>query len=127
MWISGENNAENGNGIIIPIGIVRDKKTYIVNIGSEMNVAGACESDIKDITECLKENMNSLVGEIIFSSKEIISRDSFKDSYQNELDFINDIMSESENGYTLDVIEKTRYDDHNYPENVFGKQYIKRL
>ena len=119
--------AVNGNGVIIPIGIVRDKKTYIVNIGSEINLTGACESDIKDITKSLKENMNSLVGEIIFSSKEIISRDSFKDSYQNELDFINDIMSESVNGYTLDVIEKTRYYDLDYPENVFGKQYIKKL
>lgn len=119
--------AVNGNGVIIPIGIVRDKKTYTVNIGSEMNVSGACESDIKDITSELKEKMNSLVGEIIFSSKDIVRRDSLKDPYQNELDFINDIMSESENGYTLDVIEKTRYYDPDYPENVFGFQHIKRL
>ena len=47
--------------------------------------------------------------------------------YQNELDFVRDIMSESENGYTLDIIEKTRYNDPDYPENVFGSQYIKRL
>ena len=119
--------AINGNGVIIPIGIVRDKKTYTVNIGSEMNVSGACESDVKDITKWLKENMSSLVGEIIFSSSDIVSRDSLGDSYQNELDFISDIMSESENGYTLDIIEKTRYNDPDYPENVFGFQYMKRL
>ena len=119
--------AINGKGVIIPIGIVRDKKTYMVNIGSEMNVSGACESDVKDITKWLKENMSSLVGEIIFSSSDIVSRDSLGDSYQNELDFVRDIMSESENGYTLDIIEKTRYNDPDYPENVFGSQYIKRL
>ena len=119
--------AVNGNGVIIPIGIVRDKKMYTVNIGNEMDVSGACESDIKDITSELKEKMNSLVGEIIFSSKDIVCRKSLKNSYQNELDFINDIMSESENGYTLDIIEKTRYDDPDYPENVFGFQHIKRL
>jgi len=27
-------------------------------------------------------------------------------------------MSETTNGYTLDVIEKTRFYDSNYPENV---------
>ncbi len=118
--------AIKGNGVIIPIGIVRDKKTYTVNIGREMNVSGASESDVKDITKWLKENINSLVGEMIFSSSDIISRDSLGDSYQNELDFIRDIMSESENGYTLDIIEKTRYEDPDYPENVFGFQY-KRL
>ena len=42
-------------------------------------------------------------------------------------DFINDIMSESENGYTLDVIEKTRFFDPNYPENVIGVNYTKKL
>ena len=119
--------AINGNGVIIPIGIVRDKKTYMVNIGSEIDISGACEKDVKDITKLLRENMSSLVGEIIFSSNNIISRNSLKDPYQNELDFINDIMSESSNGYTIDVIEKTRYNDPDYPENVFGQTYIKRL
>ena len=38
---------------------------------------------------------------------------------ENELAFINDIMSESENGYTLDVIKKTRYYDNDAPENVY--------
>ena len=36
-------------------------------------------------------------------------------------------LAESENGYTLDIIEKTRYNDPDYPENVFGFQYMKRL
>ncbi len=119
--------AVNGNGVIVPIGIVRDNKKYTVNIGSEMDVSGATNSDVKDITKELQEKMNSLLGEIIFNENKIIHRDSLKDARQNELDFINDIMSESENGYTLDVIEKTRYYDPDYPENVFKMKSLKRL
>ena len=113
--------AINGNGVIIPIGIVRNKKIYTVNIGKEISTDGACELDVKDITKELKEKINSLVGEIIFSDNKIISRDSLSTSYQNEIDFINDIMSESENGYTTDIIEKTRYYDLDYPENVIAE------
>lgn len=119
--------AINGNGVIIPMGILRNKKTYTINIGKEIDTSGACESDVKNITEELKENINSLVGEIIFSSDKIVSRDTLSTPYQNELDYINDIMSESENGYTIDVIEKTRYYDPDYPENVIGSNFIKRL
>ncbi len=119
--------AVNGDGVIIPIGIVRDKKKYTVNIGKEMDVSGAEDSDIKDITNELRERMSSLVAEIIFSGDKVISRASLKTPYENEMDFINDIMSESENGYTLDIIEKTRYYDPNYPENVIGVNYTKKL
>ena len=119
--------AVNGGGTIIPIGIVRDKKVYTVNIGHEMDISGATEADVKDITNELKERMNSLVSEIIFSNNNLTHRDSLGNSNQIELDYINDIMSESANGYTLDVIEKTRYYDPDYPENVLGKQYVKRL
>ena len=119
--------AVNGNGVIVPIGVVRDHKKYTVNIGSEMSVAGADVKDVKDITKQLQERMNSLVGEIIFSGKEIVPRDSLGTPEQNELDFINDIMSESANGYTLDIIEKTRYYDPDYPENVFERKRVKGL
>lgn len=119
--------AVNGNGVIVPIGIVRDNKTYTVNIGKEMDVEGATSSDVKDITKELQENINSLVGEIVFSSDKVVQRASLKTALENEIDFMKNIMSESENGYTLDVIEKTRYFDINYPENVFGKKYVKGL
>ena len=127
MFPGAARIAVNGGGTIIPVGIVRDKKVYTVNIGHEMDISGATEADAKDITNELKERMNSLVSEIIFSNNNLTHRDSLGDSNQIELDYINDIMSESENGYTLDVIEKTRYYDPDYPENVLGKQYVKRL
>ncbi len=119
--------AVNGNGVIIPVGILRDKKKYTVNIGKEIDVTGACDSDIKDITRELKENMNSLVGEIIFSDEKKIARNSLGTPSQNEIDFINDIMSESENDYTFDAIEKSRYYDSDAPENVFETKDKKRL
>lgn len=119
--------AVKGNGVIIPIGILRNKKKYTVNIGKEMDVAGADDSDVKDITKELKENMDSLVGEIIFSGDKTIARKSLGTPAQNENDFINDIMSESENDYTLDAIEKSRYYDSDAPENVFETKDRKRL
>lgn len=118
--------AINGDGVIIPIGIVRNGKTYIVNIGSEMNVQGAELTDVKDITNQLKEKINSLKGEIIFNDlSKIVKRNSFGSPLENEQSNIDDIMKETTNGYTLDVIEKSRYYDPNYPENVF--KLIKRL
>lgn len=113
--------AVNGNGVLVPIGIVRDKLNYTVNIGHEIDTTGAQESDVKDLTQQLKENISSLVGEIIFNENKIISRSTLDTPSQNEIDFINDIMSESANGYTQEVIENTRYNDPNYPENVFQK------
>ena len=111
--------AINGNGFIVPIGIVRDNKKYVVNIGSEMNIDGATVSDTKDVTKELREKMCSLVGEIVFDDDKVNSRDDMGTPEENELAFINDIMRESENGYTLDVIENTRYYDKNASENVF--------
>ena len=111
--------AINGNGFIVPIGIVRDNKKYTVNIGKEMNIDGATVSDTKDVTKELREKMCSLVGEIIFNDNKINSRANMGTPEENELAFINDIMRESENGYTLDVIENTRYYDKNAPENVY--------
>ena len=101
--------AINGNGVIVPIGILRDGKKYSVNIGNEMDITGATSSDAKDITKELRERMNSLVGEMIFSGDKITSRNTLDSFEEIEKDFINDIMSETENGYTLDVIEKSRY------------------
>ena len=113
--------AINGNGVIVPIGIVRDKLNYTVNIGSEFDVSGAQVSDAEDITNELKEKISSLVGEIIFNESKILKRNELGTPIKNEIDFINDIMSETTNGYTKEVIENTRYNDPLYPENVLKK------
>ena len=56
--------AINGNGVLVPIGIIRENKRYIVNIGNYFNVEGAQDSDVKDVTRELKELIYSLKGEI---------------------------------------------------------------
>ncbi len=118
MFDGAARIAINGNGFIVPIGIVRDNKKYIVNIGSEMNIEGATLSDTKDITKELREKMCALVGEIVFDDDKVNSRAEMGTPEENELAYICDIMRESENGYTLDVIKNTRYYDKNAPENV---------
>ena len=111
--------AVRGDGIIIPVGIIRDNKKYIVNIGKNFDVSGAGEKDIDDITTELKEKINSLKGEIIFSNDKIMKRSSMKSPKENEREFKEDIMRETTNGYTEEVIEKSRYYDKDAPENVF--------
>lgn len=119
--------AVNGDGVIVPIGVIRDKRKYTVNIGSPINIEGATLSDVDDITELLQERLSSLKGEIIFSDNRIItprnSMGSFDEIYQ---EFVDDIMSETTNGYTKEVIENSRYYDKDAPENVF-KIYKKTL
>lgn len=119
--------AIKGNGVIIPIGIIREKKKYIVNIGKEFDVTGATIADVNNITSELKERINSLKGEIIFDDlSNVVSRTTFKSPEENIRENMEDIMSETTNGYTLDVIEKTRYYDPNYPENVFGLKLTRK-
>lgn len=120
--------AINGDGVIVPIGMVRKKKTYIVNIGEEIDISGAQNADASDVTKILRERLNSLVGAIVFDDdKKVVSRDSLGDYRSVERAFIDDIMSEAANGYNEDIIEKTRFYDPNYPENVFETTYQKRL
>lgn len=120
--------AVNGDGVIIPIGIIRDGKEYRVNIGKEFDISGAQKSDILAINNELKELLNTLKGEMIFTdNSKIYKRSDFGTPEQNIKENQDDIMSETTNGYTIDVIEKSRFFDQNYPENVFGKTLTKRL
>ena len=76
----------------------------------------------------MKELLNTLKGEIIFSNIDnISSRETLGTFSEIEKSFIEEIMAETTNGYTVDVIEKTRFYDPDYPENVFkGYTYQKK-
>ena len=120
--------AINGNGVLVPIGIIRENKTYIVNIGNYFSVEGAQESDVKDVTRELKELIYSLKGEIVFADEnQIHKRSEFKSPEENIQANIGDIMSETTNGYTIDVIKKSRFYDPDAPENVFDQTLCKKL
>ena len=116
--------AISGKGVINPIGVIRDRKTYKVNIGSEMDVTGAQISDVKDVSKQLFENINSLVGEMIFYESENKPPELKRGELGNASDLLDahiaDIMSEEANGYTRDIIEATRCEDPDRPENVMG-------
>lgn len=111
--------AINGDGTIIPVGILKDGKRYTVNIGKPMNIEGATLSDDTDITNELKENLNSLKGEMIFAGDKITKRDSLGTPEENEKAYMDEIMSESANDYTVEAIEASRFYDKDAPENVF--------
>lgn len=120
--------AINGNGVLVPIGIIRENKRYIVNIGNYFNVEGAQDSDVKDVTRELKELIYSLKGEIVFADEnQIHKRSEFKSPEENIQANIDDIMSETTNGYTIDVIKKSRFYDPDAPENVFNQTLRKKL
>lgn len=114
--------AIKGDGLIMPIGIVRDNKVYTVNMGEPISVKGADaenKKDVQDITNELHEKINSLKGEIIFDDKRpVLKRDDFGTPEENLRAFIDDIMSETTNDYTEDVIEGSRFFDKDAPENV---------
>ena len=117
--------AIKGNGVIVPIGIVKDDKKYTVNIGNIFDVKGSELSDAEDITKELQEKINSLKGEIIFNESTINKRSSMGTPKENLEAFKKEIMDETVNGYTEDVIINSRYYDKDAPENVF--KTLKRL
>lgn len=120
LFTGAARMAINGNGVLVPIGIIRENKKYTVNIGSYFNVEGAQECDAEDITRELRELLYSLKAEIIFADgNPVHKRSEFKSPEENIQDNIDDIMSETTNGYTIDVIEKSRFYDPDAPENVF--------
>ena len=128
LFTGAAKMAINGNGILVPVGIIRENKKYIVNIGSYFNVDGAQESDAKDITRELRELICSLKGEMIFANgNRIHNRSEFKTSEENIQANIDNIMNETTNGYTIDVIEKSRFYDPDAPENVLVKTLSKGL
>ncbi len=136
--------AQRGNGILVPIGVLRDGLSYSVNLGKEMNIDGAQENDINDINKELRERIGSLNYEMIFNPKSIfisytdsdevfninlgeVSRKELGTFEEISQAFKDDILKESANGYGEEAIEATRYHDSNAPENVlFGPQYVKK-
>ncbi len=112
--------AIRSNALIVPIGVIRDGKKYSVNIGEPMDVSGASLSDVQDITDELKEKINTLKGEMIFDIRNRIEERIIMGTPEENLRaFIDDIMSETTNDYTEDVIEGSRFFDKNAPENVY--------
>lgn len=88
---------------IIPISMDNQNRVYRGNIGK--NIDPKDFSNYKDLTKYVRDMMG-LLRLCIIQSYGV-----YKRSELNEIeeDFVNEIMNETENGYTVEVIEKSRY------------------
>lgn len=111
--------AIRGNADIVPVGIeqYRNKflKHYWVNIGNNLNFSGASIENKEKIAEIVRWKMADLKWEI-WEKYGIVKRTIFPNSWYDAYnEFIDSIMCDTENGYTIDVIKKTTFLDKNKP------------
>ncbi len=106
---------------IIPIGIIKDGKRYIVNIGKNID---ACNyQDARLLTSDLRDAMSTLKWQIM-EKESSLARDTL--SPTAERDYVEEIMSETTNGYDINVINQSRFiDSMPSADEVFGP--IKKL
>lgn len=110
-----------GNADIIPIGIVKDGKRYIVNIGK--NIDASMYKDIHVLTSDLRDAMCTLKWQIMEKESSLVRSSLLPTA---EEDYIAEIMSETTNGYDIDVMNQSRYiDSMPSADEVFGP--IKKL
>ena len=91
---------------IIPIAIEQYSKEYYVNIGENISVEGAVLSDKGQITNQLRNVLCTLKWDIL-SKIPIQKRTKLPDHAAKK--FLDSIMSQTENGYTIEEILRTRY------------------
>lgn len=95
-----------GNADIIPIGIIKDGKRYIVNIGKNID---ACNyQDVRLLTSDLRDAMSTLKWQIMEKESSLARRTL---SPTAERDYVEEIMSETTNGYDINVINQSRFID----------------
>lgn len=120
--------------VVIPLAIENYRRNklnpYYVNIGKVYDLSNAELSDTQDIVHVISEEMATLRWEI-WEKYGKNSRESLpKDWHEGYEQFIDSIMCDTENGYTVEEIEKTRYKDplskkEPSEEEVFS--YLKNL
>ena len=104
---------------IIPIGIEqyygKFLKHYYMNIGKNISVEGASLSDKKSIAEIVRSKLMDLRWEI-WEYHGIEKRASLPNDWNDAKQaYIDSIMQDTENGYTVEEIERTRYHAKNKP------------
>lgn len=114
---------------IIPVAIEQYRgkylKHYYVNIGKNMDLTEATYDDVPRITEELRANMAALKWDI-WETKGRIDRSQLPKDYNDGYDeFIDSIMCDTENGYTIEEINRTIYKPKNKekivtPEEAFA-------
>lgn len=109
---------------IIPVAVEWYGKDYFVNIGKNIDCSHMKLDDKREEGKKLRDIMCTLKWEI-WEKHGIEKRSDVPANYEHI--FIDNIMKDSDNGYTIEEIERTRYHDRNVttPEEVFA--FMKRL
>lgn len=91
---------------IIPVAIEQYGNRYVVNIGRNVEYKNYDINDKKKLTDDLRDIMSTLKWEI-WEQQGIYKRNDIPENWYD--DFVKNIMKDSDKGYTLDEIERTRY------------------
>jgi hypothetical protein len=115
---------------IVPIGIEQYRgkilKHYYINIGKNIDTSKYTIDDVDYLTKYLKEEMIRLKWEIWETYGKTKRKDlkAYDTEYQ---EFINSIMCDTENGYTIEEIERTKYKNPNKEKVPTSDEVFKHL
>ncbi len=103
---------------IIPIGIEKYDNSYFVNIGANVSIDKDNTLTNKELSSDLRDVLATLKWEIMEKFPSTV-REELPYDYSKK--FIDGIMTETEGGYTIEEIIRTRYKDKNIilPEEAF--------
>lgn len=116
---------------VAPIGIQQYlnplSKKYYFNMGEILDFTGATLKDTKDITRIIQESQASLKWEI-WEKYGKVSRRSLPEKWEDGYrEFIDSIMHDTENGYTIEEIERTRYHIFDSDKRIIEDDVSKHL
>lgn len=99
---------------IIPVAIEQYGKNYFANIGKNFNVKNSNLAESRKLSDELQSEMAALKLEIWEHNGANMSRADMGSDYSQK--FLDSIMSETSNGYTVEEINRTKYHNPKYIE-----------
>jgi hypothetical protein len=109
---------------IVPVAIEQYNKRYVINIGENVNLNNKSINDKRKLADDLRDIMCTLKWQI-WEKEGIFKRKDIADDWYEK--FVNDIMKDSDIGYTEEVIEKTRYKDKNITNYEEAFEFLKNI
>lgn len=103
---------------ILPVAIERRGKHYYAIVGENMDMSAFTLDEKQQATDMLRDVLATLKWEIL-ENFAVCRRADLPENAAEQ--FLNAIMSETENGYTVEVIERTRY----HSRDEIARQEIK--
>ena len=106
---------------IIPIGLVRQGKTYYINIGENISTEIYNTEQKYELTELLRNHLATLCWEIL-EKLPIVYRKTLKNDYY-ENDFLKKMFIQEGFSYTVDDVKKTLY----RPKGIDGIEFKEKI